>query len=822
MKRLVVAALLVPSALPGQWTNRYPKNAGYNHHVYLEGYELPSLTTGPVDAVAAPDGAALVVASRGWLWRVDLRTRVATRLTTGAGVDSRPAFSRDGRRIAFVRDDGRATAVIVRRLDTGEETEIDRGMALDPVFTADGAALIYANVTPDGDLDLYRHTFGTSGRTRLTEERGIELRPQVLADGRIVYMSKSRSSGDQVRLRSAGTTVHEISLMTGNLISQGRPSASPDGKRLVVSWPGAGGWELHVSSIDRPGVPLRLTAKPRGRPITPAWSHDGKTIWFSEADQQQRMRLWRVPSNGGAAQELPIARWDYGVPTARFTVRTLVASTPAPARLNVVDAAGHPVVPDAGMTRFDGQNGLHFFYSSGTIELEAPVGDVTVRASRGLSAPMNEQRIGIGGENRGSVDLTLTPMWNTASDGWFSGDHHFHLNYGGQFDLAPESLLLPMRAEDLDVGSPMLANLHNRFENQDHWGWRSPDARPIVAVAQEVRSHFLGHVGLLGTNDLFWPWIWGPGYEVHGRDDRTNSEPLLDARRQGGLGVYVHPTPHAQPFTEAGLPSIPIGLIPDAVLGNLDLLELVCLWSNEIGTTDIWYRFLNAGLPVMPSAGTDVMMDLHRTMALGTTRAYVRPEGALTPQSYMAALGAGRSFVTTGPLINFQIQRSGRNAAPARPGDMIPATRGRVRFTVSVHSALPLDSVNLVINGKTVSWLGRMPESGVFRGGGQFNVPVGGWIGIRVVGPAVTEWPSMAAKVFAHTAPVWIGSRGSTEPVARRAAATDLLRALRNAEDRLIAGYGEGEEIPALRAHFAAARARLDSLARPPGRNARR
>jgi TolB protein len=814
MPHLLLAGLALASPLESQWTNRYPKNAGYAHQVYLEGYELPILASGPVDAVAAPDGTTLVFAARGWLWRFDIRSRVATRLTSSGGVDSRPAFSRDGRRIAFVRDDTHTTSVMVRNLDTGVETEIDRGMALDPSFSPDGQSLIYSNVTVDGDLDLYRHTFGTPGRIRLTDERGIELRAQAHPDGaRVVYVVKSRTSGDQVRLRTLAGGA-ESTLMSGSIASQSRPALSPDGKHLAVNWPGSNGWEIRLANVDRPGVSVRLLAKPRGRPITPSWSRDGRWIWFSEADQQQRMRLWRVPVAGGAAQEVAVARWEWGTPTARFTIRTLAGSSLVAARVNVVDGAGHPVIPESGMTRFDGQNGLHFFYSSGSIELEAPVGEVIARAVRGLATPMNEASIRIGGENRGTVDLALTPMWNTAADGWFSGDHHFHLNYGGQFDLAPESLLLPMQAEDLDVGSPMLANLHNRFENQDHWGWRSPGPRPHIAFAQEVRSHFLGHVGMLGTGELFWPWVWGPGYEVYGRDDRTNSEPLLAARRQGGLGVYVHPTPHARPFSEAGLASIPVGLIADATLGNLDLLELVCLWSNEIGTTDIWYRLLNAGIPVMPSAGTDVMMDLHRTMALGTARVYVRPDGVFSPQSYMAGLQAGRSFVTTGPLINFQIQRTGRNVPPARPGDVIPATRGRVRFTVTVHSALPLDSVNLVINGKTVSWLGRMPESGVFRGGGQFSVPVGGWVGIRVVGPRVTEWPSMASTVFAHTAPIWIARRGSTELVARRAAAADLLRALTNAEQRLVAGYGDAE-IPLLRAHFALARARLDSLARP-------
>jgi hypothetical protein len=71
----------------------------------------------------------------------------------------------------------------------------------------------------------------------------------------------------------------------------------------------------------------------------------------------------------------------------------------------------------------------------------------------------------------------------------------------------------------------------------------------------------------------------------------------------------------------------------------------------------------------------------------------------------------------------------------------------------------------------------------------------------------------MADRVFAHTAPVWLGARASTDPEARRAAVRDLQRALASARTRLEIGYS-GTEIPRLTARFDAARARLDSLAR--------
>lgn len=801
MSRVLAAAVIMvlPGLVESQWTNRYPKNVGFGHQVYLEGYELPTMGSGPMDPAPAPDGKSVAVASRGWLWRVDLATGIAVRITSGPGVDSRPAWSTDGKSIAFVRDDGKTTAVFVRDLDNGTERELDRGMALDPVFTPDGKSVVYSNLQDGGDLDLWRIDLSGGARQRITSEAGLELRPQLHPDGsRIVYLSKSRG-GDQVRTRSQTGTATETTLLQGSIISLTRPALSPNGSEMAYNWPGTAGWELRVMSLERPAVSMLLVSEPRGRPLTPAWSPDGRWIYYTEADAQQQLHLYRINKNGGIPAEVVIRSWDYGEPVARLVIRT-----PTAVRLTVRDAAGHPLIPATGMVRFDGQNGLVYFYSEGSVELEAPAGEVEVTAVRGLATAPVTSRVRLAAGAATEAFVNPAPLWDAAAKGWFAGDHHFHLNYGGQIDLAPTDLIAPLRGEAMDVGTPMLANLHNRFENQDQWSFRAAANAPFVVFAQEVRSHFLGHVGLIGTTELFWPWVWGPGYEMHGRDDRTNAEPLAEGRRQGGLGIYVHPVMVPRPFTEQGMAGMPIAIIADAVHGAFDLLEISCLWSSDLGSTELWYRFLNAGLPIMPSAGTDAMTDLHRTMALGATSVYVRPEGAFSWGSYMSGLKAGRSFVTTGPMLEFVVDSLG-------PGDVIAKGNREVSFTLDVHSTMPVDSVAVVVNGKSV-WSGpAQPAPYSRRYTGRLRIPAGGWVGARVVGPQVDRWPAMASQVFAHTAPVWIGKKGSSDPVARREAVADLGRALAVAEQRLDAGYA-GSPIPVLKAYFASAKARLAAL----------
>jgi TolB protein len=800
------ALLLVlwPALAAAQWTNRYPKVQGYSHHVYLEGYELPLFTVGPVDAAARGDLVAF--ASQGWLWTLGPETRSARRLTRAAGIDSRPAWSPDGALLAFVRDDTRETSIVQIDVATGQERVLveETGIDLDPAYAPDGRSLYYASAVA-GDLDLWRLDLASGESERVTMEAGLERRPIPHPDGdRLVYLSKSRGGGDQVRVRTLSTG-EERTIYEGSILSQLQPALSPDGRTIALNVPDQqGGWELRAVDLEQPGPAIALVSG-RGLPLAPAWSDDGRWVYFSEAGPDERMHLMRVPAVGGVTESVQVDVWDWGEETGRLRIRTRVEGTQVPARLAILDGRGHPAVPTGGKPFFDGQNGRVFFYGDGFVELELPVGEVVIDAVRGLATPMVSTAASVEAGRITEVDLELTSVWSAADDGWMSGDHHFHLNYGGAYQLDPEDLVLFARGEDLDVATPLLANLHNRFEQQELWGADRLGPLPWIQFGQEVRSHFLGHVSLLNTRDLFWPWIWGPGYQVYGTDDRTNAEALSHARAQGGMNTYVHPVGNPDPFGTDPPAGIPVAFIADAVQGHVDGLEVACLWSNERGTTELWYRLLNVGVPIAPTAGTDVMTDFYRTMAVGATRVYVQTGGSTAFSDYMEALRAGRSFVTTGPLLDFHVRDVG-------PGGALHGS-GRAEWTLDLHTAVPTERVEVVVNGRVV-WSDDAPAGPGSRAySGTVELPSGGWVAARATGPAIVSWPGMSTDAFAHTAPVWIGSVGSTEDVARRTAAEDLLRGLAGARRRLEAAYA-GAEIPVLEGHFDRARSVLEELAR--------
>ena len=804
---LTLQLIMLPPALFAQWTNHYPLADGFNHQVYLEGFELPVLNSGPMDPAPAPSGAEIAYSAKGWLWLLDPATGTARRITNSRAMDSRPEWSASGRAIVFVRDDGSQLSIVSLDLESGRERILVDAEAinLDPVFSADENFVYYASAE-NGALELWRVSIDSLEREPITASaellrRPLKRRPVPIGDdGSIVYLNK-QDTYDSIELLDTGTNTAST-LVEDRITAQSDFSISPDGKYLAYTWPYDGGWELRLLALAEPNTSVQLT-RSRGLPLAPAFSHDGEWIYFAEANDDERSELNRVSVSGGPVERIPIRKLDWGTPTGTLIVRTEIEGALSPVRMNVLDAAGHPVIPETGAVRSEGQHGRIFFYSNGEIELIAPAGRVTISAVQGFETLELVQEAMVSADSTTRVTLSLERIWDAPANSWYAGDNHFHLNYGGTYRLDPGDILPDLRGEGVDVAYPLLANLHNRFLQQDLWGWTYSEG-PVVLFGQEVRSHFLGHLQLLGTREIFWPWVWGPGYQLYSHDDRPNAVALRHARAQGGLGGYVHPVAVNDPLTAETAASVPPGLVADAVLGELDIIELGCLWTDEIGTGALWHQVLNLGIPLAASAGSDVMNNYYRTMAIGAARVYVHPDGDLTAASYHKALKDGRSFVTTGPLLEFE-------AGGMQPGQVAEPAGASVDWSLDVHSALPYESVQIFVNGAVVQTLEGSPEPGSQRYSGSVEVPSGGWITARVLG-ANTGWPAMDSYLFAETSPVWFGAVGSTDPAAARESATRLLMVLDASEQKVREGYGDAP-IPKLLGHFAEARARLEQLA---------
>ena len=804
---LVVLAILLPVSAIGQWTNQYPKVQGYGHHVYLEGYELPILNAGQMDPAPSPDGKQIVFSAKGWLWLMDIDSGNARRITESGGMDSRPEWSPSGSDIVFIRDTGSQLHIVMVNVRSGDERVLVdvEAINLDPVFSRDEKYVYYSSAE-SGLLELWRVSLETLHREQVTTSdnpggRPLKRRPLILADDVLLLYLKKGGGRDFVEVHNTLTNT-TTTILEDRLTAQADMSLSPDRKFLAYTWPYDGGHELRLLSLAAPDTSILLT-RSLSMPLAPAFSHDGEWIYFAESSDNHRTELKRISARGGSVETINVNEMDWGARTGTLLVKTNIDGRSAPVRMNVVTEGGHPIIPEQGVVHSEGQNGRVFFYSDGSIEITAPVGAVTVSAVQGFETPEAVETAEIRGNRTTTVTLDLEPVWDASANGWYSSDNHF-LNYGGTYRLAPDDIVPDLKGEGLDLAYPLLANLHNRYLQQELWGV-TVDEGPIIVFGQEIRSHFLGHLETLGSDTLFWPWIWGPGYQVYGQDDRTNATALRHARAHGGVAGYVHPVGADDPFTPETAGSVPIGLVADAVLGEIDLLEVACLWSSELGTAAVWHEVLNIGVPLAASAGSDVMNDYYRTMTIGATRVYVQLDGRPTSASFLDALKDGRSFVSTGPMLEFAVEGKG-------PGDAVSASGGSVNWTATVHSALPYERLEIFVNGEVVATLAGNTQAGSNDYTGTLQVPAGGWVTARVTGDN-TGWPALNTILFAESSPVWFGEVGSIDAAAASRSAERLLMLLDVAEEDLKAGYGNAP-IPNLLGHFGKARARLEELAR--------
>ena len=322
-----------------------------------------------------------------------------------------------------------------------------------------------------------------------------------------------------------------------------------------------------------------------------------------------------------------------------------------------------------------------------------------------------------------------------------------------------------------------------------------------------MRSHFHGHIGLLNVETPFTPWFFGPYNPTLGDPDLTNGDVFEFADEHGAFPTYVHPiASDRDPFTHLEEGPIPLELISDGVLEERMGLELVCAWVSPLGNSEVWYRLLNIGRPVAAMSGTDGWVDFHRTPAVGTGRTYVRTnDSAISVEDVVEAAADGRSFLTTGPALIFSLDDG------SRPGDV--TSGGYHTWQVQLSSTTDIQFLEILVNGEVVSRHDGVDAGETETFSGDMELPEGGWISARAYAEnqQVDSWPTMHARPFAHSSPIWINEIGSTEPGARSRAAADLIRAIDAAEMLAREAYGE-VDTPRLVARFDEARARLRDM----------
>lgn len=386
-----------------------------------------------------------------------------------------------------------------------------------------------------------------------------------------------------------------------------------------------------------------------------------------------------------------------------------------------------------------------YAYVDGAAEGWLPRGPLIVDVARGFEyEPVRVRTTIVPGQRE--LRLSIRRWVDMNARGWYSGDTHVHF-------LSGQGSLLEAAGEDLNVVNLLQSQWGHLFTSTEEFTggpmWTA-DHRHVVWVSQENREHILGHLGLLGLKRPVMPWATGgPGEgELGGGLETTESRWADAAHEQGATVVLAHfPTPNAE---------APVMV----ATGRADAVEMY----DQLDFEHLeYYRYLDDGYRLPLVAGTDKMAS---GVPVGLYRTYAQLESGVefTFETWTAAVRAGRTFITSGPMIELSV-----NGQPV--GTTLHVSAGDVlEVECNASSVLPMHTLQLIERGRVVgevsvddqSAAGSTAPAGPVRTLRlRTTLPVTGptWLAARCGGPdyqPLRHHDEQRRGIMAHTSPVYV------------------------------------------------------------------
>jgi tricorn protease len=275
---------------------------------------LPSMS----DPAISPDGKEIAFASGGDIWTVAASGGEAHLLVTHPATESRPLYSPDGTRLAFVSTRTGAGNIYVLTLATGELMRLtysDRPDALD-AWSHDGKWIYFTSAVNDvaGQGDIFRVPVAGGMALEVSRERYLnEFESAPSPDGQMIALMAKGLSNSQW-WRNGHAHIDETEVWLKPIAEGGRyqmllkadakhawPMWSSDGKTLFYMSDASGAENIWAVPVATPESAKALTHFKDGRVLWPSIGDGGKTIVF-----ERNFTIWKMDTATGKAERVPI------------------------------------------------------------------------------------------------------------------------------------------------------------------------------------------------------------------------------------------------------------------------------------------------------------------------------------------------------------------------------------------------------------------------------------------------------------------------------------------------------------------------------------
>jgi Tol biopolymer transport system component len=250
------------------------------------------------------------------IWALSLETLKKTQLTTLDTThtgDAEPAFSPDGRYLAFVRRPEVARpALYIKRLPAGEPRLLtDYNSPVAPCWTADSREIVFGT-QGGGDSGLWRIP-AAGGVPRRIPSHGDQILLPSVSQHRLAYVDQSGNPDIwRVELAHQGNTTAPATPVISWTSGEGDPCISPDGARIAFASNSSGNPEIWVCQTDGTKG-QKLTDMKAGSTGSPDWSPDGKWIAF-DSTRSQNLDIYVVSADGGPVRPITTDATDEIIP----------------------------------------------------------------------------------------------------------------------------------------------------------------------------------------------------------------------------------------------------------------------------------------------------------------------------------------------------------------------------------------------------------------------------------------------------------------------------------------------------------------------------
>ena len=457
---------------------------------------------------------------------------------------------------------------------------------------------------------------------------------------------------------------------------------------------------------------------------------------------------------------------------ARLSVEITDAKTRAPtaARVRITDPNGKPLglpisaaIPVNDETRLaapgsvvglpaeaigvmygqnDAAQGFAFqpdgsFYVKGRFELPMPAGRFFLTISKGYEFARDQQELVFKPGDHLTRSVALRRWVDMPARGWYSADDHIHLRRSPR----ENPLILDwIAAEDVHVGVLLqMGDFWTTYFSQYGFGRRGRFAHDdflLTSGQEEPRTAELGHTISLGAESF-----------VRLRDDYYAYDKFFDRiHALGGVSGYAHQAMSFHGYR---------GMTLDVLGGKIDFLELLqfCVPEGPLAV-EHYYRFLDLGYKVTALAGSDFPWcgrgrhpgEEQVGAQIGNARFYTYTGNPFSFERWLAAVKAGNTFVTSGPMLELKVN----GQLPGSAIDIAPGTKLRISASAHGHATqIPLQRLQIVAHGKVIAEAQAKPgaTSAELTLDHELAPVHGLWIAARVdAGPSQ----------LAHTTPVYV------------------------------------------------------------------